>query len=115
MLSDQAIERRMHELREISKRYAKAKAEQTYIEEFRKSKLAILMKKHQDKHASNAAQETEARRDPEYLVLLDALKVAVEEAEALRWELEIARMGVDVWRTNQANVRSEKKAWNLNG
>ncbi len=43
-MSDDAIERRMAELRDLAGRFAKAYATREHLDEFKKSKLAILMK-----------------------------------------------------------------------
>ena len=91
--------------------YAKAKAKRVYLEEFRKSKKALLMKDALQKgiEAVNA-QEREAYSDPEYLQLLEGLAEAIEIEETLKWHLEAARMRTDIWRTEQANARMEGRA-----
>lgn len=88
--------------------YAKAKANRIYLEEWRKSKKAMLMKS--SGVDAIGAQEREAYADPEYKEVLEGLKVAVEIEEGLRWKIEAARMRVDVWRTQQANNRAIDKA-----
>ena len=111
-MSDEAIERRLQELRETAKKYAAAVAQKEYLEEFKKSKLAMLMKKHErDGFKTTAAQEREARADADYLGLLDGLKVATEAAEGLRWELKIAEIGAEVWRTKESSRRAERRAY----
>ena len=110
--SDEIIERRLNELRETAKKFAKAIANREHLDEFKKSKLAILMKKYErNGFASAVAQEREARADDEYIALLDGLKAAVESSEALRWELKIAEIGAEVWRTQQASRRAERKGY----
>lgn len=91
--------------------YAKAKSDRVYLEEFRKSKKALLMKDAllRGIEAANA-QEREAYADPEYIDLLKGLAVAIEKEETLKWQLEAARMKTDVWRTEQANERMQVKA-----
>jgi len=86
--------------------YGKAKAQRVYLEEFKRSKKALLMKA-QYGHGIEAAnaQEREALADPEYIALLEGLSVAVETEETLRRELEAARLDVDIWRTRQASER----------
>lgn len=102
------IEARLHELRELARHYAKAEAERSYLEHFRKSKLALLMKDAElNGIATVNAQERDARCHPEYLELLRGLQIATEAAERAKWELQIARLGADVWRTQQANRRTE--------
>jgi hypothetical protein len=106
-----SIEARLTELRDIARKYALAEGERTYLEKFEKSKLAILQKKYMGEQTSVAAQEREARADPEYIELLQGLRVATESATRLKWELEIARMGAGLWQTEQANLRVERKAY----
>jgi hypothetical protein len=102
------IETRLQELREKSRQYAKDYATVGYLEEFKKSKLAILMKQAETKgFTTAAAQEREARANPEYITLLEGLQEATERAESLRWELRIAEMGAEIWRTQQATKRAE--------
>jgi hypothetical protein len=90
------------------KRFAKARAERTYIEEYRKSLKAILMKRSGEKVI--AAQERDAYAHDEYLQLLDGLRAAVEVEEKLRWDLIGAQARVEIWRTQCANDRAEGKA-----
>lgn len=105
-------EARLQELREMSEGYAKAYAERNFLEEYKKSKLAMLMKQMEAKgFTTAAAQEREARAHDEYIKLLDDLKFATEESEKLRWHLEVAKMGVAVWQTQNANERAERRAY----
>ena len=91
-----------------AKKFAKAKAERIYLEEYRKSLKAILMKRSLETAVN--AQEREAYSDPEYLQLLLGLREAVEMEEKLRWDLIGAQARVEIWRTEQANFRAEGKA-----
>lgn len=90
------------------KRYAKAKAERIYLEEYRKSLKAILMKRSLE-NAVNA-QEREAYSDPEYVQLLKGLRDAVEIEEEIRWGLVAAQARIEVWRSMEATSRAEVKA-----
>lgn len=109
---NERIEARLQELRDMADQFAKAYSERTYIEEMRKSKIAILMKQAEvEGHKTTAAQEREARAHPEYLALLEGLKVATEESEKLRWQLEVAKMRIAVWQSLQANERAERKVY----
>ena len=87
--------------------FAKAKSERVFLEEFRKSKKALLMKDAllNGIEAANA-QEREAYANPEYQQLLRGLAEAIEVEENLKWKMEAARMRVDIWRTEQANNRT---------
>lgn len=88
--------------------YAKARAERVYVEEFRKSKKALLMQQHSDKPIG--AQEREAYAHPEYIGLLAALRVAVEAEENARWMLIAAQTRVEVWRSQEASNRATDRA-----
>jgi len=101
------INQRFHELSEQAKRYSKAKANSVYLDHFRKSKLAILMKKYEPDNPTVSAQEREARADQEYLEVLDGLREATETAEYERWELKLVEMKFEAWRTQQATKRVE--------
>ncbi len=91
--------------------FAKAKSQRVYLEEFRKSKKALLMKDALlNKIEAVNAQEREAYADPEYQQLLEGLAEAIEVEENLKWKMEAARMRVDIWRTEQANERMQVKA-----
>jgi hypothetical protein len=91
--------------------YAKAKSQRIYLEEFRKSKKALLMKDALVKgyEAANA-QEREAYSHPDYIELLEGLAAAIEIEESLKWKLEAAKMRTEIWRTESANARMEVKA-----
>lgn len=84
--------------------YAKAKANVTYLEEFRKSKKAMLF----SAAIGNtiADRENQAYSHPDYLSVLDGLREAVEEAERLRWMLVAAQARIDVWRSQEASNRN---------
>lgn len=89
-------------------KYAKAKAERVYAEEWRKSKKALLMKSCGE--SSVAAQEREAYSHPEYIQVLEGIRAAVEAEETLRWGLVAAQARVEIWRTESANNRSIDRA-----
>ena len=88
--------------------FAKAKAERVYLEEFRKSKKAILMAQSTDKAAVTREQYAYSHED--YLALLGGLKAAIEVEEKLRWDLIGAQARIEIWRTQSANNRSQDRA-----
>lgn len=91
-------------------KYAQAKAELTYLEEFRKSKKALLMKTAiVDGAKSVAAAEMEAYADSEYISLLTDIKHATEKAESFRWHIVAAQARIDVWRSIEASNRAFDK------
>jgi len=91
-------------------KYAKAKAERVYLDEFRRSKRALLMQDAElHGYETSAAQERQAYSHPEYIQLLVGLKEAISIEEKLRWQLIAAQIKVDIWRTEQANNRFIEK------
>lgn len=88
--------------------YAKAKATRVYLEEFRKSKKALLMQTSLE--TAVTAQERDAYAHAEYLQLLAGLREAVEQEESLRWKLIAAQAKIEVWRTESVNARAIDRA-----
>ena len=94
-------------IKRTAPKYAKAKAERIYLEEFRKSLKASLMAT-QLGEAVNA-QERYAYAHHEYTKFLDGLKEAIAIEEEYRWKLVAAQALVEVWRSLSANQRAESK------
>ena len=87
-------------IRENAAAYGNAKGRRVHLEEFRKSKKALLMKDALARGIEAAnAQEREAYADKEYRNLLLGLAAAIEDEETLRWQLEAARLEIEIWRT----------------
>ena len=108
--SESYIFRSLDFIRDNAPAYAKAKSERVYLEEFRKSKKALLMRDAEIAgHKSAVAQEREAYANDEYLRLLDGLKIAVEQEETLKWLIVGAQAKIEVWRTIEANRRVEAR------
>ena len=91
-----------------AKKFAEAKANRIYLEEYRKSLKSILMKRSIE--PAIGGQEREAYADEEYVALLRGLREAVEIEEKLRWDMIAAQTRVEIWRTEQANHRAEGRA-----
>jgi hypothetical protein len=80
-------------------KYAKAKAERVYLDEFRKSKKAILFRESPDK--TIAEREHWAYAHPEYQELLKGIRDAVEIEEKLRWDMVAAQARIDIWKAQE--------------
>lgn len=93
---------------EMAPKYAAARANRIYLEEYRKTLKAILMKTCPS--LPIAAQEREAYADPRYTTHLEGMKAAIEEEETLRWMLVAAQARVEVWRSKEATARTEGRA-----
>jgi hypothetical protein len=91
-----------------SGKFAQAKAQRVYLEEFRKSKKALLMAQSNGKTVSD--REAYAYAHEDYLALLGGIKAAVEVEEDLRWKLIAAQARVEIWRTQSANNRAQDRA-----
>lgn len=91
-------------------KYAKAKSERIYLEEFRKSKKALLMQEAELSGVTTASgQERDAYAHHEYRELLTALREAIEIEEKLRWQLISAQLKVSIFQTESANNRFVEK------
>jgi len=93
-------------------KYAVAKAHRVYLEEFRKSQKAMLMKTAMASGAAktSAAAEMEAYADATYIEILKGLQQAVETEEGYRWGLVSAQAKIEVWRSTEASNRVMDKA-----
>ena len=87
--------------------FAKAKGELAQLETFKHSLKAIKMA--QADQSTMAAKEMEAYRSPEYQELCKAIGIATEQTEKLKWQLEAAKLRLEIWRTEQANNRTIDK------
>lgn len=106
------IEELLERYRQLADRYAPAKSNREYIDEYKKSLLALLMKDSERSGVSSAAgQERDGRARPEYLELLDGLKQAVLEEEKIRYHMKAVEWEIEIWRTKQANERAERRAY----
>lgn len=108
----ESTEKQLEFIRKHSKEYAQAKGDRVYLEQFRKSKKAMLMLE-AEKQGIKTGQEREsyAYAHPDYLALLTALQVAVEKEEYLALIIRGCWTKLELWRTQQANERAERKAY----
>lgn len=95
-------------IRDNARVYAQAKAEVTYMLEYRKSLKAILMIQCDAK--TESAKESYAYAHPDYLKHLLGLKQAIENAETLRWQMVGAEAKIEVWRSLESSARAEGKS-----
>ena len=76
MISEQMVEKALEQMRTSAEALGKAKAERIYLEQFRKSKKALLFSDAPD--GTIADRESYAYKHPEYVELLDSLKRSEE-------------------------------------
>lgn len=93
-------------IRDNAPEFGKAKAQRVYLEEFRKTKKALLMQESLKAGVEAAnAQERDAYAHIEYKQVLEGLAAAIEIEETLKWQMTAAQMRVDIWRSEQASNR----------
>lgn len=105
-ITEVEIERALDYLRDNADKSAQARAERIYVEEYRKTVKARLMKEHGDKPLG--VQEREAYADPRYVAHLEAIKQAVFDDERHRFMREAAGAKIEAWRSQSANYRAMK-------
>jgi hypothetical protein len=110
LISEDDIDAALSHLRNKADEAAQARANVKYMAEFLKSKRAEL-KLAQKPGTSNAAAEDSALADPAYLELLKAYKSAVEMDAWHSFKREAAQALIEAWRSQQANLRAEGKAY----
>lgn len=95
-------------IRDNAGKFAQAKANVTYMTEFRKSVKAQLMNNCEAK--TESAKESYAYGHTTYMSHLKALSDAIEECEKLRWQMVAAEAKIEVWRSLESSARAEGRA-----
>ena len=90
------VEGYLNQIEQTAPKYAKAKAE-TYQLYSRAVGKTV------------ADKENWVSMQPEVTKTIEGIAVAIENEERLRWELKVAELHIEVWRTEQANRRLEHK------
>ena len=101
-------EKAVNFIRKNARALSKAKAHRSYMEEYKKSLKAILMKRSMEN--SIGAQEREALSHKEYIAHLKAIEEAMEKEEYLRWKMVAAQAMSEVWRSQEASNRAIDRA-----
>ena len=112
-MSEQELEKKMEEIRQIGNDYASAKANLNYLEQYRKIRLAQMMKEKMSTCAnmSVAKADLESRAEKEYDELCKNLKNAVEQESRLAWSKKMVELKFEFWKTNQISAMSERKKY----
>ena len=106
MISDDEVEKALCWLRDHAEEAAQITAERKYLEEFRKSKKAILFNQAPD--GPIAEKESWAYANKEYQDLLLGYQVAVGKDEKMKWLRTAAEAKISAWQTQQATHRAMK-------
>lgn len=106
-LEDIDIFETLEYIKRTAPKYAQAKAQRIYCEEYRKSLKATYMADMVGEPVN--AQERYAYSHAGYIAHLQAIKEAIAVEEEYRWKLVAAQALVEVWRSLSANQRAEAK------
>ena len=91
---------------ENAPKFAQAKAERVFIENFLRTVKSRLM---QNEEGTLGNKEAYAYAHPEYEAQLRGLKEATEKEENLKFMLLAAQMRFDTWKTQEYSKRQELK------
>ena len=105
MISDDDIQVAVDWLQNNAIESAKRVAERKYLEEYRKSLKALIMKEHIDKPVT--VQEREAYADQRYLMHLKALQIAIFRDEEMKFLRSAKEAKINAWQTQSANMRTK--------
>jgi len=103
MITEEQAERANDFIRDKAAEYAQAKANRVYLDEYRKTKKALLFQQAPD--GTVQAKESYAYGHEEYQQVLDGLREAVEAEETLKWQMVAAQEKIDIWRSQEASSR----------
>jgi len=85
-------------------KFGEARGKRVYLEQFRKSKKAMLILECPNNGVQ--AKESYAYAHPDYIDLLKALDIATEQEITLQWQIEAAKLRVQIFQTESANNRA---------
>ena len=105
MITEEEIEKCLDFKRDMSAPIAQAMHDRVQLENFRKSKLALLFFE-APSHFKIGEKEQWAYAHEGYQEVITGLAAAVQEHERLRQLISAADAKIEVWRTIQANHRA---------
>jgi len=111
-ITDEEAIRCLDYIRDAASVYAKAKSERVYFDQFRKSKKAMLQRdcpSSPGERVTDKTRESYAYAHQDYLDILSAIKISVEEEEKHKFLLVAAQAKLEAWRTMSANERGATK------
>lgn len=106
-MTDEDAQKAIDFIRDNAPKYAEAKGNRTYIENYLKSKKAMLMA---EEAGTLGAKEMYAYAHSQYVELLLGLQAAVQEEERIKWQMEAAKLRFEHYKTISFNTRVEARA-----
>lgn len=104
MIEDKKAEEALAFLHSNARKAAQDRANAIYMQEYRKVIKAQIMREEPDK--PEHVREARAYADPRYIKHLEALRVALEQDEYMRWMRVYAESTIAAWQTQSANSRN---------
>ena len=107
MITDKQAEQANDFIRDNAAKFAQAKGDRRYMEEYRKtlkSQGAIDFAV-SDPKSTGQERIAYAYVQEAYITNLVGLREAVKTEEELRWKMVAAQAKIEMWRTGQANLR----------
>ena len=86
--------------------FAQAKANRVFIEHYLRTVKSRLMN---EQTGTLGNKEAYAYAHPDYVAQLEALKIATEEEERLKFMLAAAQARIEVWKTQEYSKRAEMR------
>lgn len=99
-------ERAIRYMMENAPLYAQAKGMRVFIENHLRTVKARLMN---EETGTLGNKEAYAYAHPDYVAQLEALKIATEEEERLKFMLAAAQARIEVWKTQEYSKRAEMR------
>ena len=103
-ITEEEVEDALEYLRINAVQAAQARAQRIYVDEFRKTIKAQIMKEHTS--LPLGAQEREAYADARYVKHLEAIRDAVFADEKHQFLQAAASARIEAWRTQSSNERA---------
>jgi hypothetical protein len=100
-------EKAIRYIQENAEKYAKAKGDVAYTDNYLKVVKSQQMNKSES--SSLGQREADAYASNEYVQAINANKEAIEQESHLRWMLEAAKARIEVWKTMEYSKRSEMR------
>jgi hypothetical protein len=100
-------EKAIRYIQEHAEKYAKAKGDVAYTENY--LKVVKAQEANKSKSTTIGGKDTDAYASPEYLQAILANKQAIEEESHLRWMLEAAKARIEVFKVQEYTKRSEMR------
>lgn len=101
----------LQDIEHLARKYAEAKANRTYLEHFRHTKLAQLATQAEledpKRYKSCASREEYSRQHKDYIEVLEGLQEAVKIEETCKWSLKQKEWRFEAWRSELSFAKSQ--------